>query len=158
MANESNQLINNCKRKPLHLIIGALLVLFGAMAVLSGVRGITDDRTHLYAPEGRISIEKAVSPEQRRQGLSNRQSLDSKNGMIFVFESSDKHCFWMKDTFIPLDMVWLDENKKVVYVYENAKVESEEAICPDKVAAYVLEVNAGQADKLGLEIGASVRF
>ena len=141
------------------LLFGFVLVAIGSVILLSGIRGLLDNRQKLVTPGGVILIEKAVTKEERRIGLSNRQKLEKDAGMLFVFDGDlDIHCFWMKDTFIPLDMVWLDKDKKVVFVHENAEVKSEKSICPDKGASYVLEVNAGQADKLGLDIGVTVKF
>ncbi len=112
----------------------------------------------LVAPLGTISLEYAKTASERETGLMNRQKLDDNTGMLFVFDRGEANCFWMKDTFMPLDMIWLDHTKKVVFVHQNAVPQSETSLCPDAPATYVLEVNAGQADKLGLVVGAQADF
>ena len=85
-----------------------------------------------------------------------RKSLDYNKGMLFVFENVSEHNFWMKNTLIPLDIIWIDENNKVVFIKENAqpcKGGLCESIRSGKKAKYVLEINTGICSSLGLEAG-----
>lgn len=93
-------------------------------------------------------VEMAKTREERSQGLMNRKYLAENKGMLFVFDNEDIHSFWMKDVLIPLDIVWINQDKEVVYIYRNAQPCKEEceSIRPEKKAMYVLEINAGQAD------------
>ena len=109
-------------------------------------------------------LEIANTPAEREKGLMDRQSMDADKGMIFIFPVSGIYPFWMKNTYIPLDIIWLNENKEVVYIYENAKPCSNvvEAVCnskiPPKLAKYVIELNAGEVKDLGLQVGTKIDF
>ena len=91
------------------------------------------------------SVEVAKTQEQRQQGLMLRESLSEGNGMLFIFEEIDFHSFWMKNTLIPLDVIWISENMKVVDIQTLTPCESEEcpSFVPSVKASYVLEVSAG---------------
>lgn len=88
-------------------------------------------------------------PEQQR-GLMQRTDLDKDAGMLFVFPKTGSRQFWMKDTLIPLDIIWLDGAWKVIYIAENTPPCETQDNCPgygpvSKNALFVLELNAGQA-------------
>lgn len=102
------------------------------------------------------------SEEDRKQGLSDRRSLDENKGMLFVFEEKDTYSFWMRNMNFPLDIIYIDENK-VVDIKKNAQPLRDDD--PDPVvyqpispANYVLEVNAGIADEYGIEVGSTIQF
>lgn len=99
----------------------------------------------------KYSVEVANDDKTRQIGLSGKKSLDQNKGMLFVFPKKDKYGFWMKNTLIPLDMIFINDDK-VVHIVKNAKPEKEvEGALPiyttPNEANYVLEVNAGEADK-----------
>lgn len=147
------------KRHPVHLLLGSILLLFGVLAVIGGVQALLNDDRRLFAPKGILTVEVADTNEERRIGLSNRESLSENRGMLFVFDTlSVEHCFWMKDTTLSLDIVWLDDQKRIIDVQENTEPLSLESLCPRTKAQYVIEVNAGQAQALGLTVGEQVRF
>ncbi|MEK7536553.1 MAG: DUF192 domain-containing protein [Patescibacteria group bacterium] len=108
-----------------------------------------------------IQIEVAKTNDERAKGLSNRTKLDEKAGMIFVFEKKSKPVFWMKDTKIPLDIIWISNNK-IVRIDKN--VEPEPNVIDSKLTKYpapseidyVLEVNGGFSDKFGIKLGQSL--
>jgi uncharacterized membrane protein (UPF0127 family) len=103
-----------------------------------------------------FTLEVVASPEERNQGLMFRKELGADNGMLFVFEKEDAYCFWMKNTYIPLDIIWLNSDKEVVFIAKNLQPCKEDPCpntCPDKKAKSVLELNAGTCDKLGLRVG-----
>lgn len=99
--------------------------------------------------------EVAVHPDNRRKGLMNRRQLAADSGMLFVFPRNGSHPFWMLDTLIPLDLIWLDAEGRVVHVVLGAQP------CPRSCprffspvpARFVFEVNAGQASQYGIEAG-----
>ena len=107
-----------------------------------------------------FDVEISDSTVERAQGLMFRKMLDDNSGMLFIFPNSDKHSFWMKNTFIPLDIIWIDENLEIVYIHENVQPCKEvcNSITPDKDAKYVLEINAGLLEKYGIEIGEKVEI
>ncbi len=101
-----------------------------------------------------LYLELAETPQEQAKGLSNRKSLSPQTGMLFVFSNPGRPCFWMKDTLIPLDMLWLDADYKLVYQRQNVQPSSyPESFCPDQDAKYVLELGANESARLGLEIG-----
>ncbi|MDD5750807.1 MAG: DUF192 domain-containing protein [Candidatus Pacebacteria bacterium] len=95
------------------------------------------------------------------KGLMFRKSLGEREGMLFVFKNEGFHSFWMKNTLIPLDIIFLDKNKKVVQIIKAAQPCQSEK-CPSyrnqQPSQYVLEINAGTADKIGLAIGSEISF
>jgi len=111
--------------------------------------------------DGCIYIEIAQTPEERRKGLQARKYLGKDKGMLFIFSESQKYSFWMKDTFIPLDIIWIDDNKRIVTVMSDVlPCETEQCAlyAPDNDALYVLEVNAGVAIELGFRVGDQAVF
>lgn len=97
-------------------------------------------------------------PIQRR-GLGGRTSLTENQGMLFIFDLPEKYAFWMKDMLIPIDMIWLDQNLKVVYVKNNVSPDTyPETFAPQKPANYVLEVAAGFAGRHSLKIGDTLKL
>ena len=106
-----------------------------------------------------FDVELAVTQEQKTQGLMYRTSLHKDKGMLFIFEEESEYPFWMKDTLIPLDMVWINSDYEVVHIETAQPCEDIcEVINPNANAQYVLEVNAGIADKIGLEAGDKLVF
>jgi len=106
-----------------------------------------------------IKVDLALTPESQVQGLSGRASLKEDEGMLFVFGKPDQYSFWMKDMNFPIDIIWLSQDLKVVYVEKDAKPESyPNSFSPAKKAQYVLEVTSGFAEKNNLKEGDSVQF
>lgn len=105
-----------------------------------------------------FSAEVAVSEEEREKGLQNRQSLPGNFGMWFIFPAEVNTSFWMKDTFIPLDLIFVGSNYRVVDLIENAVPQSEDLLSSDAPYQYVLEVNAGKVHELGIAVGDVVEY
>jgi len=108
-----------------------------------------------------FSVELAMTPEARTQGLMFRNELGPQEGMLFIFPTEEIYPFWMKNTYIALDIIWLNKSKEVVFVKEGAQPCSEEScpvIHPDQKALYVLEVIAGTVRNAGLKVGDSFSF
>ncbi|MDB2324882.1 DUF192 domain-containing protein [Alphaproteobacteria bacterium] len=104
------------------------------------------------AAGGQISIpvEFALSHVQRQQGLMHRRHLDDDKGMLFVFEGEDIRAFWMKNTLIPLDIIYFNTDGVFVSMVDNVPPKSLTARLSEAPARYVLELNAGKADRLGI--------
>jgi uncharacterized membrane protein (UPF0127 family) len=103
-----------------------------------------------------FSAELALNEKQRETGLMNRASLDLDKGMLFVFGKENIYPFWMKNTLIPLDIIWINSSNDVVYIERNAepcKTEQCPPYTPNKKAKYVFEINGGLSDKLGIKEG-----
>jgi len=102
------------------------------------------------------SVEVADTPSKREYGLMNRAQLGEDRGMLFIFEKEDVYKFWMKGTLIPLDIIWMDKDGKIVYIRENVepcKSDPCEIYGPGEKAKYVLEINGGLVSKRGMKIG-----
>ncbi len=93
------------------------------------------------------------------KGLSGRESLSFNEGMFFVFQKPDKYGFWMKDMLFPLDIIWIDQNFNIVHI-ENVVVPETypKIFTPESDSLYVLEIKAGEVQKLGIKIGDKVKF
>jgi len=100
-----------------------------------------------------FSIEIADNPASQTLGLMFRKSLAETKGMLFVFSKEDLYPFWMKNTYIPLDIIWLDKNSTVVFIASNTTPQTTKEIIPSSFALYVLEINAGLTERLGIKIG-----
>lgn len=103
-----------------------------------------------------FQVELAKTEAERNKGLMYRTSLDKDRGMLFIFDKEGIYPFWMKNTLIPLDMIWIDSSSKVVFISQNVQP-CKTLICPSVMptskAKYVLELNAGICSKIGLKIG-----
>ena len=103
-----------------------------------------------------FEVEIVDSLETRARGLMFRESLDENKGMWFVFEESKVYPFWMKNTLIPLDIIWVDKNLEVAYIQKNAlpcEANPCEIYNPEKEALYVLEISGGLSSKYNLNVG-----
>ncbi len=107
-----------------------------------------------------VQIEVVDSPEARSQGLMFRDKLDDKQGMFFIFEENGKHNFWMKNMKLPLDIIWISQDKVIVDIRKNVPACQNECLsyAPQVNAKYVLEVNAGFIEKNKIEIGDRADF
>jgi uncharacterized membrane protein (UPF0127 family) len=116
----------------------------------------------LTLPSGKVlQTEVMVSDEDRAMGLMFRSSLPLDHGMLFVFEVPDFHGIWMKNCRFPIDILWLDEDKRIVHVAESVppcKADPCPVYSPMRKASYVVELNAGQARREKAVVGAAVRF
>ena len=103
-------------------------------------------------------VELAVTPEQQEKGLMFRKSLRKNTGMLFVFDSDQLRFFWMKNTYIPLDLVFITSKLEVASIFRRAKPFDETTIPSTLPARYVLEINAGEADRCKIEVGSKVQI
>ena len=106
-------------------------------------------------------MEIADNNQERERGLSDRQTLNPDSGMLFIFNQEDRHSFWMQNTQFPLDIIWLDKEKKVVSIQSGAptcQIDPCPMYTPDKPGYYVLELTGGLSSKIGLKVGDKVEF
>ena len=113
-------------------------------------------------PSGAVyRVELALTPEDQAQGLMYRENLPPLSGMLFVFDAPAPHHFWMKNTMIPLDMIWMDAAGKVLFVSANTppcKADPCANYGPDAPASSVLEIAGGMAAKEKIAPGAVLKF
>ncbi len=106
-------------------------------------------------------LEVADTPETRSRGLMFQEELAENQAMLFVFPETGIYEFWMKNTLIPLDIIWLDSEKKVIFVEHNAhpcRKEECPLFGPKLPSKYVLEIQGGLAEKINIEIGDKVKI
>jgi len=113
-------------------------------------------------PSGAVyRLELALTPEDQAQGLMYRESLPPRAGMLFVFDQPAPHHFWMKNTMIPLDMIWLDDAGKVLFVSADTppcKADPCPTYGPDSPAKQVLEIAGGKAQDEGVKVGSELKI
>jgi uncharacterized protein len=105
-----------------------------------------------------LSVEVMRTAEQRQRGLMFRRFLPQNRGMLFLFEAERPVAMWMKNTYLPLDMVFIGKTGRVVGLAENVEPLSEKIIPSGAPTYAVLELNAGVAAKIGLRIGDALRY
>lgn len=108
-----------------------------------------------------FEVEIATTPEELQQGLQNRQNLDLNKGMLFIFSDNGIHRFWMKNTLIPLDIIWMDASRRVVHIEKNiqpCKRDPCPVYVPKQRSLYVLEINAGISQENGFQLGDMADF
>ena len=105
-----------------------------------------------------LDIEIADNDYETQTGLMYRNSMESNQGMLFIFEDSRPRYFYMKNTHIPLDLIYINENRKIVSTQLNAKPYDETSLPSNANAKYVLEVNAGLFYQWNLKVGDSIAF
>jgi uncharacterized membrane protein (UPF0127 family) len=109
----------------------------------------------------RFTVEIATTPAEQAHGLMQRTSMPADHGMLFVFRHDEPRTFWMKNTLIPLDMLFFDADHRLVAVQADAQPCKTDpcVLYPSSVPArYVLELNAGAAAKLGARKGDVIKF
>jgi uncharacterized membrane protein (UPF0127 family) len=110
----------------------------------------------------RFTVEIAETPETWERGLMERASLDQNAGMLFIFPDIAPRAFWMMNTLIPLDMLFIDAHRRVINIQANALPCAAPRRCPTynstAPAKYVLEIPGGRAHALGLQAGDQVHF
>ncbi|HEX7229694.1 MAG TPA: DUF192 domain-containing protein [Candidatus Binatia bacterium] len=120
-----------------------------------------EPRVKIATQQGRViafDVEIADSPAKRELGLQYRRDLASDHGMIFLFPSQSEQTFWMKNTPIPLDMIFINRELQIVGIVEQAVPFSLDPRSVGKPSQYVLEINGGLAKRNGIQPGDSVTF
>ena len=105
-----------------------------------------------------IDIELATTEEEHARGLMFRKQMDENKGMLFMFSYEDWRSFWMRNTLIPLDIIYVNAKREVVSICKNAKTLDETSLPSEAPAMYVIEINAGLCDKYGIDKGTVVNF
>lgn len=144
------------------LAISLLILLVLSFLTITVLKSLSDYTLETIKVAGTtLHVEVADEPSELRKGLMYRESLDEDRGMLFIFENVNYHTFWMKNTRIPLDMLWIGEDWKIVDIKENVPP-CDTPTCPNylpaSLARYVLEVNAGWVKKNGISIGDYVEY
>mgnify|MGYP000167721027 CR=1 FL=1 len=137
----------------------ATLLLFPLLALPLHAQNCRPDRVDLRGPWGKVSfqVEIADDEDSRARGLMYREHLPRGQGMLFVYPQPQPARFWMRNTYIPLDLLFLNESGAVTHIHEQAIPKDLTPIYGgDKVFA-VLEINGGLAARYGLSVGSEMR-
>lgn len=150
----------NRKKSAWSWIAVILVLLLIGSAALYALWPQLQPHTTVHLGDGVFLTRVARTDAERDKGLSDTRELRSDQAMLLVFDRDDKWSIWMKDMNYPIDIIWLDKDKKVVYIVKNAPPESYpyEQFVPKQEARYVLEVPAGTTAKKAINIGSEARF
>lgn len=105
-----------------------------------------------------INIEIADTPKKTAKGLMHRKHMEENNGMLFIFDTERRQSFWMKNTHISLDIIFVNANKEIVFIAPETTPYSTKQIPSFEYAQYVVEVNAGYCKKFGIKVGDVINF
>lgn len=103
-----------------------------------------------------IDIELAEAQEERRLGMMFRTSMEDNQGMFFIWPTDMQQSFWMKNTILPLDMIFINSSNEIVTIHKNTTPYAETQYPSSRPAQFVLEVNAGFCDRVGIEVGGKI--
>lgn len=174
--NLTEQPKNESKNVFIKLILGIILVIFFALVFIflhffsytTNVDKFEDEFlgvnknssiAHIKIADKIFAVKLALTPQERAQGLSGHSPLLADEGMLFIFETPSTYGFWMKDMLFSIDIVWFDQNKRVIHIEKSVSPESyPHVFTPIEPALYVLEVSAGFLEKNNIEIGQVMEF
>jgi uncharacterized protein len=106
----------------------------------------------------KIEVEAAINPAERSQGLMFRSSMDEDKGMIFLFERMEMQSFWMKNTLIPLDILFIDDKGVINTIHRNTVPYSERSLPSKQKSQFVIEVNGGYCYRHGIKEGDLIEY
>ena len=143
------------------LIQRTFLCLLSCTAFLVGVSSTADtnctnEQISIYYQtqlQAKFCVELAVNNEERQRGLMFRNGIELGSGMLFVYDQPQSVSFWMKNTSIPLDIIFADEAGVITKIFQNARPLSTTRIFGGNEVQYVLEINAGLTKSLGIKTG-----
>jgi hypothetical protein len=171
------------KNRAMQIVIVVVLIAFAAYFIFFNVlksgdtvnkdleNAMKNKTTYTFTKEGEliftkpdekeiseIDIEIADNDDKRMTGLMFRTSLKEDQGMLFIFPYETEQSFWMKNTVLSLDMIFVNSKNEIVNIHHNTTPFSEESYSSGKPAIYVVEVNAGYSNKLGIKEGDKILF
>ena len=147
------------RRQSLLFLTGSAIISFITRSVFAqGLVTFGKSKLMIISESGRHSfdIELALSSRQQAQGLMFRRSLPSNAGMLFDYRIPSRITMWMKNTFIPLDLIYVNSENKIVEFNENTTPLSEETLPNNIPSQYVLEVNGGKVSEWGFQLNDSL--
>ena len=143
-------------RRPLgRKIKGILFILFLLWIPIANSQDVLKIPLYIHLKE--IWVEVARTPEERSLGLMGRKHLGKDEGMLFIFEAEGFHSFWMKNTFIPLSIAFIDRDGRIVWMTDLKPLTLDSHV-PPKPILYALEMNKGWFSSHGVKVGDIVRF
>ncbi|KAA3512243.1 DUF192 domain-containing protein [Agrobacterium rosae] len=149
-------LLSTCKVSA----IAALAFFVATVAPLSAEETFTSEQLTIQTSDGKthnFTVELATTDAQRQQGLMYRKSMGTNNGMLFDFKTDREVTMWMRNTLIPLDMLFISKAGKIEHIHAGAVPHSESIISSRGAVRYVLELNGGAAKNFGIKTGDTVK-
>ena len=143
------------------LVIGTLIGLFilnsnqsNVQSDQSKLQALTDSsKVSVKINNSTLKLEVARSEQKREEGLMNIKKMQDNSGMIFIFEDEQIRTFWMKNTYISIDIIFLDKDLKIVKIFENTKpLQTSEIYSSDYPSQFVIEANSGWVEKHNLKV------
>lgn len=138
-----------------------IIILILAAATFALITNEKEKQNQICFNNNCFFVELARTLEEQSQGLMFRESVEEGRGMLFIFEEERDYPFWMKNTLIPLDIIWLNKEKEIVFIKENARPCQQDPcpeIFPGQKAIYVLEIKGGVSKDINLKIGQKANF
>lgn len=137
--------------------MAAIVVLLGVMIVLIARQNPTNNLGKVSVNDTTFQVEIVADDANRQAGLMFRKSLPERHGMLFIFDRPDIYPFWMRNTPLSLDIIYIDQDRRVVNVC-TMPPETDRHCSPTRPALYVLELEAGSAKRYGIAPGMTVDF
>ena len=140
----------------------AALIIACTAALIGTACAQLTDRPTVEIGGKRYAVEVADNPDSRERGLMFRKDMPAENGMLFIFDDEDIRTFWMKNTYIALDILYFDSDKRLVSAQLGVPPCGDQQRCPLYPSAgparYVLELNAGESNGLALKPGDALKI
>ncbi|MFP4118028.1 MAG: DUF192 domain-containing protein [Candidatus Woesearchaeota archaeon] len=160
-SRNSRYLKKNSHKKNIGLIVVILLILAISSSSMDK-RDVenADDANRVCIEDTCFDVDVANSLEERKKGLMEKKELDEDKGMLFIYDEPGFHSFWMKNNHIPLDIIWIDKNLEIIYIFEDAQPCEEEPcplMNPSRESYRVLEINSGLVKEHDIEEGQKVK-
>lgn len=149
--------MNRIKSNGSSYLIGGMVLLVVGAAVFLIVSQLRPSTT-LYLGDGVFDARMALTQAARGKGLGGVTSLGPRDAMILVFPSDDTWKIWMKDMQVPIDIVWLSKDRRVVYSVTNVSPDNSDTFTPDAPARYVVELPAGTVTSQNIKTGRTAVF
>jgi uncharacterized membrane protein (UPF0127 family) len=153
------------------VILFLVVALLGFFIVNNFIRNEPEVEYYTFTKEGeltftdslgtlkaKIDLEIADNDYERALGLMNRKEMNENQGMLFIFPALERQSFWMRNTLISLDMIFVDDHKKIVTVHKNTKILSEQSYPASQPSIYVVEVLAGFTDRHNIQVGDKINW
>lgn len=130
-------------------VVSGILIVVAVTFAFSVLPGLIKPPTNLWLGDGIFKTRLALNQADRETGLSGMDYLNQDEALLMVFPKEDFHAIWMKDMNIPIDIIWINKDKKVVYIVKNVSPDlgTSQSFKPKKPAKYVVEVAAGTVDR-----------
>jgi len=140
------------------LVFTVIAAIVGLVIVL--ITSLMGSKVMLQIGDGVFNAQIASNSMSREKGLGDTKQLKSDQALILAYPSDDKWSIWMKDMSVPIDIIWLDVDHKIVHIVKNVSPDSQtfETFTPKKDARFVIELPAGSVDKFKIKVGPSAVF